>query len=82
MHYLNAQEFIADCSVGLDIEFDFNGIGYGVFGWTKGGPTAYRKDQYGFFEQQFSTPDQLLDGFVIEGKPLRSIITEVELLLH
>lgn len=82
MNYKNAQEFIDDCSLGLDIEFDFNGIGYGVLGWTDGGPTAFRKDQYGSFEQQFPSPDALLDGFIIEGKTLRSIITEVEILLH
>lgn len=82
MNYKNSQEFVDDCNLGLDIEFDYKGIGYGVFGWTKGGPTAFRKDQYGAFEQQFPTPDQMLNEFKIDGKPLRDIITQVELLLH
>lgn len=82
MHYMNAREFINDCNIGLDIEFNYNGIGYGVFGWTKDGPTAFRKEQYGFYEKQFSNADALLDGFIIDGKPLRDIITKVELVLH
>lgn len=82
MHYENAAQFISDCASGMDIEFDYNGIGYGVLGWFEGGPLAYRKDAYGYFEQRFKTPDALLDGFIIDGQPLRRIITQVELLLH
>lgn len=82
MYYENAQQFIDDCNMGMDIEFDYQGIGYGVFGWYEGGPLAYRKDDFGPFEQQFQTPDELLDGFLIDGQPLRKLITKVELLLH
>lgn len=82
MHYDNATQFINDCNIGMDIEFDYNGIGYGVLGWFDNGPLAYRKDNFGYCEQHFKTPDELLDGFIIDGKPLRSIVTQIELLLH
>lgn len=75
--YKNTQRFITDCDVGEDIEFSYHGIGYGVLGWFEGGPLAYRKDAFGYYEKQFDNAEALLDGFIIEGKSLRSIITEI-----
>ena len=77
--YNGANDFIDDCNMGLDIEFSYNNIGYGVLGWLPGGPLAYRKDAYGYYEQQFDSPEMLLDGFKIDGHPLRDIITEIQL---
>ena len=81
-HYKNAQEFIEDCETGLDIEFFYNGVGYCVFGWHEKGPVAFRGEQWGYEEQQFKDAQDLLDNFVIEGHPLSSIITKIELNLH
>lgn len=76
--YQNVQQFIEDCNLGEDIEFAYHGIGYGVFGWYPGGPLAYRKDAFGYYEQQFDDANAVLDGFQIEGQPLRNRITEIE----
>lgn len=59
---------------GHEIEFDYNDIGYGL-GWSGDGPYAYRRDQFGFYEQTFGSMDLLLDGFTIEDKPLRQLVT-------
>lgn len=77
--YQNAQEFIDDCSMGLDIEFTYHGIGYGVLGWYKQGPLAYRKDSFGYKEKIFDNAHALLDGFKTGGIPLKNIITQIEL---
>lgn len=82
MHYTSEQEFIDDCNIGMDIEFAYGAYRYTVFGWYENGPLIGRQSPYDDVEQQFSTPDALLDGFIIDGKPLREIITKVELLLH
>ena len=81
-HYTDPAQFVDDCSTGADIEFTYHGVGYGVLGWTTPGPTAYRKREYGFLEQQFTSADALLDGFLVDGVPLRAIILDVDLQLH
>lgn len=53
-------------------------MGYGILAWYEGGPMAYRKDEYGYFERQFTTADELLDSFMLGNVPLRKVITEVE----
>lgn len=80
--YQNVQEFIDDCNTGMDIEFFYNDVGYGVYSAYEHGPLAYRQDPWGYEEQVFKDAEDLLDNFIIEGKTLREIITEIELNLH
>lgn len=82
MHYTNAQEFIDDCMMGLDIEFAYGADKYTVLGCYENGPLIGRQHPKDDIEQQFPTPDALLDKFIIDGKPLRELITKVDLLLH
>ena len=82
MYYENAQQFIDDCKMGMDIEFAYGHEKYTVLGWYDGGPLIGRQAPHDDIEQQFQTPDELLDGFLIDGQPLRKLITKVELLLH
>ncbi len=76
-HYNSVDEFADDCKAGMDIEFSYRGIDYGILGWKNGGPLAYRKKP--FFEEQFSDVNELLDGFIIDGKPLRTVVTDITL---
>lgn len=74
------QEFIDNCDIGHEFEFDYKGIGYGI-GWAQdqsGKIIAYRKDAYGYYEQLFDTAVEMLDGFIIDGKPLRSVLPLAE----
>jgi hypothetical protein len=80
--YNSVQEFIDDCNAGLDIEFAYGKYQYTVLSWLDGGPLIGRQAPYDDVEQQFETPEQMLDKFMIDGKPLKDIITQVELLLH
>lgn len=82
MHYKSAQQFVDDCKTGKDIEFSYGNYKYTVLGWYEGGPLIGRQAPHDDIEQRFKTPDALLDGFIIDGQPLRRIITQVELLLH
>ena len=76
--YKDIQEFLDDCDMKEDIELSYHGIGYGILAWYEEGPLAYRKDEYGYEEHIFPNPESLLDGFIIDGKTLRSIITDIE----
>lgn len=82
MTYNNSQQFIDDCNRGLDIEFAYGDYKYTVLSWFKGGPLIGRQSPHDDNDQQFVDANVLLDGFIIDGQPLRNIITKVELLLH
>lgn len=82
MSYNSAQEFIDDCNAGLDIEFAYGNYQYTVLNWLDGGPLIGRQAPHDDMEQQFETPEQMLNEFMIDDKPLKNIITQVKLLLH
>jgi hypothetical protein len=68
------QEFVANCDIGHEFEFDYKGIGYGI-GWDKSGKiVAYRKKAFGLHEQTFDTAEEMLNHFIIDGEPLHDVL--------
>lgn len=74
--FSSVQELIDSFQKGHELEFDYEGIGYGL-GWADEGPYAYRRDDFGFYEKSFVNMDELLDGFIIANTPLRQLVTKV-----
>ena len=73
----NLDLVIEACTIGLDLEFEYAGVGYGILGWYKDGPMAYRKGKTDNDEQIFKDADALLDGYLINGQPLRKLIDDI-----
>ena len=66
-------------NIGSDIEFKFNGIAYSIIPSTPKGILFGR--QYSDDEQYFSSSDAFIDNCKIEGKQIKDIIGEIEILL-
>lgn len=78
--YNAIQQFVDDVKMGLDVEFSYDGKNYGVIR-TPDGIAVYEQCNLNT-EKVFDTPQGALDGYMIGGRPLRSLITEIEILLH
>lgn len=68
-----------DCQMEMDIEFSFKGISYTILPWWKDGILIGPQNSDG--DRVFPSPDSLLDGYLIDDLPLRSIIDQVIILL-
>ena len=69
----------ASLEIGADIEFKFNGVSYSIIPSTSKG-ILFGK-QYSDDEQYFSSIDDLFIKGKIEGKPLKDVVEELEILL-
>lgn len=78
--YGSIEEFRQDVEMKFDIEFRFKGIEYTVLSWTDGGPTIGRQNSDEDF--QFPDFDAMVDGYKINGVPLRQLVDQIEILLH
>lgn len=76
--YGSLEEFVNEIEMGLDIEFLYNGKHYSL-GPVNGGfeiAEAYRQET----AQVFPTARDLVEKYMIGDKPLKDIVTEIELI--
>lgn len=74
--FSSVQDLVESFTPFHEVEFDYHGMGYGL-GWSDDGPYAYRRDEFGFYEQSFNNIDALLDEFTVGGKALRQIVQDL-----
>lgn len=65
---------------GGDIEFSVCGKKYTILPWTDSGIVI--GPQGSDDDQTFPSSDDLLDGYLIDGKPLRKLNHKIKILFH
>ena len=61
-----------------DIMFSYNGIDYTICPWTEGSISACTAGQDD--NRDFTSVDDLLDNWLLEGKPFKEIVNDITLL--
>lgn len=79
--YETIEELISDLGIPTEVEFGYAGKKYTITPEQNGFFISewYKEEETG---KEFSTIDTLLDGYVIAGKKLRDIATEIEVYSH
>lgn len=74
------QQLKALIDAGGDIEFSVCGKKYTILPWTDDGIVIGLQGSDD--DTVFQTANALLDGYLIEGKPLRSFDQQIKILFH
>lgn len=74
---MTVSDFEALIDNGRDIMFDVSGKHYTVLTWTEGGICIDEQDPNGGNEFYFISGEKLVDGFLVNGVPLRNLIDDV-----
>jgi hypothetical protein len=78
--YERVNELRAELEMGLEIEFRYQGRVY-WFTPLKDGYLCYEANVENT-DQIFPTFDAMLDGLLLDGQPLRQLVTALEVTLH
>lgn len=78
--YVSLKEFIEDLELVGEIEFAYGGKMYSIaYPDRTVSVVEYGKPET---EQVFDSPKEFTEKFLINGKPFKEIVTEIEVMLH
>jgi len=75
--YENVEELIADINLGLDIEFNYKGQKYWIGGGSKKDCIITKAGENYDDGEEFDTAQELVDKYLIGGKSLRDVSTQI-----
>ncbi len=76
---LTRETLIARIEIGEDVEFECRGKRYTICGWCEEGPNIAEQVTEAN-EQTFKDGDDLVDHYLINGKPIAERIGEMKML--
>lgn len=76
---ININEFKKAIDYGCDIEFTYKNIDYTILPWIDEGIII--GPQNSDDDKVYKTSDELINDYIIDGKPIKDILDKIEILL-
>ena len=75
---LTRNDLIWKIDHGDDIMFDVRGRHYVIFTWDDEGIRILEQNK-SELGQKYKTPEELVDRFIVDGSPLKDIVSEIRI---